>query len=65
MRLVAGGGGGGQGGEEAESPTCESCGQAAHFPLRAGGGFGWASKEDALLMRRGMAVAKPQLGLRA
>jgi hypothetical protein len=33
-----------------------------HFPLRAGGGFGWASKEDAELMRAGMSVARPKMG---
>ena len=33
-----------------------------HFPLRAGGGFGWASKEDAELMRAGMSVARPKVG---
>ena len=32
------------------------------FPLRAGGGFGWASKEDAELMRAGMSVARPKMG---
>ena len=47
-----------------EEPTCASCARPAQFALRAGGGFGWASKEDAQAMRRGMAVAQPQLGLR-
>ena len=33
-----------------------------YFPLRAGGGFGWGSKEDAELMRAGASVARPKLG---
>ena len=41
---------------------CAGCGREAYFPLRAGGGFGWASKEDAELMRAGLSFAQPKLG---
>ena len=51
------------GGEGAAAKqACTTCGQEAYFPLRAGGGFGWASKEDAELMRAGMSMAQPRLG---
>ena len=43
--------------EEAdEELLCTTCGKVPYFPLRAGGGFGWASKEDAELMRAGMSI---------
>ena len=48
----------------AEAPAvCASCGQQPYFPLRAGGGFGWAAKEDAELLRGGMSVAQPRVGI--
>ena len=52
-------------GEEAceQVLTCAHCGVEPHFPLRAGGGFGWASKQDAELLRGGLAVAQPKLGV--
>ena len=54
----------GAGGREGgEVPRCTACGQVPHFPLRAGGGFGWASKEDAQLLRAGFCVAQPRLGV--
>ena len=45
--------------------TCALCGAEPYFPLRAGGGFGWASKEDVALMRLGMSVVQPKLGFGA
>ena len=47
----------------AEAPAvCAACGREPYFPLRAGGGFGWASKEDSELLRAGMGAARPRLG---
>ena len=43
--------------------ACTRCGKVPYFPLRAGGGFGWASREDAEMLRGGLAVAQPKLGL--
>ena len=47
---------------EGEGLTCGRCGQEPYFPLRAGGGFGWASKEEAEQLRCGIALAQPKLG---
>lgn len=41
---------------------CTNCGNTPYFTLRAGGGFGWASKEDSELMRAGMSMARPAGG---
>ena len=51
-----------EGDGEGDGPRCATCGKEAYFPLRAGGGFGWASKEDAELLRGGLSIAQPKLG---
>ena len=41
---------------------CARCGKEPYFPLRAGGGFGWASKDEAEQLRAGMSLAQPKVG---
>lgn len=48
---------------DGEEQVCVGCKQTPSFALRAGGQFGWASKADAELLRSGLSIAQPSLGL--
>ena len=39
-----------------EQQVCGGCHQEAHFPLRAGGQFGWGNASEAKLMLRGIGL---------